>query len=107
MAAYRCPYCDSQGDGPGRTCPGCGAPVDIQLKQTDSGWIELPAAADMARIQCGRSSVQIEGLQVPVADFALAEGDSVYFAHHEILWKQPGVTLKLSSLRGGWKRLLA
>jgi len=61
----------------------------------------------MAHIQCGRSSVQIEGLTVPVADFKLADGDSLYFAHHEVLWKEPTVTMKLSSLKGAWKRMLA
>jgi uncharacterized protein (AIM24 family) len=104
---YACPYCNTQSDGAGRSCPGCGAPVNIKLKTTASGWLELPAAADMARIQCGRSAVQIEGLQVPVADFALAPGDGVYFAHHEILWKEPSVTLQQLGLRGGWKRLMA
>ena len=53
----------------------------------------------MARIQCGRSSVQIEGTYVPVADFSLAEGDGVYFAHHELLWKDPAVVMRLSSLQ--------
>jgi len=107
MAAYTCPYCQTPGDAAGLSCPGCGAPVDVQLKRTPSGWIELPPARDMARIQCGRSSVQIEGAYVPVADFQLAEGDGVYFAHHELLWKDPTVVMKRSSLRGGWKRMLA
>jgi uncharacterized protein (AIM24 family) len=62
---------------------------------------------DMARIQCGRSSVQIEGKVVPVADFNLAQGDGLYFAHHEILWKDASVALQLTSLKGAWKRMLA
>ena len=107
MAAYTCPYCDSPSDGAGTSCPGCGAPVDIAQKRTPSGWLELPATKDMARIQIGRSSVQIEGTYVPVADFHLADGDGVYFAHHELLWKDPSVVMQQSSLKGGWKRLLA
>lgn len=107
MSAYTCPYCDTASDGAADACPGCGAPVDVQLKRTPSGWIELPAARDMARIQCGRSSVQIEGTYVPVADFHLADGDGVYFAHHELLWKDPSVVMQQSSIKGGWKRLLA
>jgi len=106
MAAYTCPYCDTPSDGGGVSCPACGAPVNVAIKQTQSGWLELPAMPDMARIQCGRSSVQIEGTQVPVADFALAPGDGVYFAHHEMLWKEPHV-MQQSTLAGGWKRLLA
>jgi uncharacterized protein (AIM24 family) len=107
MSAYTCPYCDTPSDGGGTGCPACGAPVDIAIKRTPSGWIEMPAMHDMARIQCGRSSVQIEGSQVPVADFALADGDGVYFAHHELLWKDASVVMQQSSLKGGWKRLLA
>jgi uncharacterized protein (AIM24 family) len=61
----------------------------------------------MARIQFGRSSVQIEGVMVPVADFALAPGDGVYFAHHELLWKEPTVNVTQKSLAGAWKRFLA
>ena len=70
-----------------------------------SGWIELPAARDMARIQCGRSSVQIEGTMVPVADFALAQGDGVYFPHHELLWKEPDGRVTQRGLKGAWKRM--
>jgi uncharacterized protein (AIM24 family) len=107
MSAYTCPYCDTPSSGQDPACPGCGAPIDIQLKRTPSGWIELPGTKDMARIQCGRSSVQIEGSQVPVADFALADGEGVYFAHHELLWKDPSVAVHQSSMKGGWKRMLA
>jgi uncharacterized protein (AIM24 family) len=107
MSAYSCPYCGTASAGDTTSCPGCGAPVDIARKQTPSGWLELPPAADMARIQCGRSSLQIEGTLVPTADFALADGDSVYFAHHELLWKEPRVTLQRQGLRGAWKRMLA
>jgi uncharacterized protein (AIM24 family) len=107
MSPITCPYCDSVSDGGGTGCPACGAPVDIALKRTPSGWIEMPPMHDMARIQCGRSSVQIEGLYVPVADFTLAAGEGVYFGHHELLWKDPGVQMQQSTLKGGWKRLMA
>ncbi len=104
---YVCPYCGTPGDGAARSCPGCGAPVNVALKTSTSGWIELPAARDMARVQAGRSSLQIEGTIVPVADFALAPGDGVYFGHHELLWKEPGVTVTQRGLKGAWKRLMA
>lgn len=78
-----------------------------EVKVSASGWIELPAARDMARIQCGRSSVQIEGTMVPVADFTLAPGDGVYFPHHELLWKEPGVAVTQRGLKGAWKRIMA
>jgi len=105
--AYLCPYCRTPGDGAGASCPGCGAPVDVQLKASASGWIELPAARDMARIQCGRSSLQIEGTVVPVADFTLAQGEGVYFPHHELLWKEPAVAVAQRTMQGAWKRVLA
>ena len=110
IAPTGCPYCGTQvaaaGPSPS-TCPACGAPLDVAVSVSASGWIELPAARDMARIQCGRSSVQIEGKIVPVADFALAPGDGVYFPHHELLWKEPAVRVTQRGLAGAWKRLMA
>jgi uncharacterized protein (AIM24 family) len=105
--AYECPYCRAHMAGAARTCPSCGAPLDTRLQKTQSGWIELPSARDMARIQCGRSSVQIEGTTVPVAAFHLAEGDSIYFPHHELLWKEPAVTVTQRGMKGAWKRIMA
>jgi uncharacterized protein (AIM24 family) len=107
MGAYTCPYCQTVSGGAAHNCPACGAPIDVRLKVTQSGWLELPPMADMARIQCGRSSVQIEGVNVPVADFTLAPGDGVYFGHHELLWKEPRVALQQMGLKGAWKRMLA
>ena len=37
---------------------------------------------------------------MPTADFSLADGDSVYFAHHELLWKEPAVQLERMGMRG-------
>ena len=104
-----CPYCGTPvGAGAAAsTCAACGAPIDVAPRASSSGWLELPAARDMARIQCGHSSVQIEGKIVPVADFALAPGEGVYFAHHELLWKEPQVTVTRRGLAGAWKRMLA
>ncbi len=61
----------------------------------------------MARLQFGNSICQIEGAYVPVADMKLAPEDSVYFAHHVLLWKDPHVQITTMSLKGGWKRLFA
>jgi uncharacterized protein (AIM24 family) len=104
---YVCPYCRTPGAGGTPTCPACGAPLDVARKTSASGWLELPPARDMARIQCGRSSVQIAGKVVPVADFTLAPGDGIYFPHHELLWKDPGLTVTQRGLKGAWKRMLA
>ncbi len=61
----------------------------------------------MAKLQFGNSVCQIEGSYVPTADFNLAAGDSVYFTHHVLLWKDPQIHIATMSLKGGWKRLFA
>ena len=67
----------------------------------------MPGRRDMAKIQFGNSYLQIEGEYVPVADFALAPGDGVYFTHHVLLWMEPQVKVTTMSLKGAWKRLFA
>ena len=93
-ASSQCKYCGAVIDSSAVSCPGCGATVERSKKPTNSGWTELPPIKDMARLRVGASTCQIEGLYVPVADFNLAAGDSVYFAHHVLLWKDPQVELK-------------
>ena len=103
-----CRYCRmAHPAGAGPSCPTCGAPLDVREAVTRSGWIEQPPIRDMARIQFGQSRVQVEGAYVPVADFALAPQDWIYFSHHSLLWTDPGVRLANSSLSGGWNRMLA
>src|ERR1700692_4840505 len=82
---YHCPWCGHAGDASGTSCPKCGAPVDVRRAVTKSGWSELPAIKDMAKLQFGQSFCQIEGTYVPVADLNLASGDGVYFPHHILL----------------------
>jgi uncharacterized protein (AIM24 family) len=105
-APYTCPYCGAVGTGRELSCPGCASPVDVARVVSPSGWEELPAIPDLARLQIGRSSCQIEGALVPVADFALAEADSAYFAHHVLLWTEPQVSLAPLQLPGRWSRTL-
>ena len=104
---YTCPWCRAQSDATSPACPRCGAPVDVRLLDTDSGWQELPPVRDMVRIQFGQSHCQVEGALVPVVDVALAAGDWVYFGHHVLLWKDPATVMQQMSMRGGWKRMLA
>jgi uncharacterized protein (AIM24 family) len=107
MNAYVCPYCRQPSDPSQRTCPLCGAPVDIKEIVSDSGWIEQPPIRDMAKLQFGQSHCQIAGTTVPVAEFNLADGEMVYFSHHVLLWADPATRLQSMSLRGGWKRMMA
>ncbi len=106
-AALVCLYCRLPHEGAVPNCPNCGAPLDVRTSVSRSGWVQQPPIRDMTRIQFGRSRVQVEGRQVPIADFTLAEGDSLYFSHHALLWTEPGTTLGNSGLGGGWKRMIA
>jgi uncharacterized protein (AIM24 family) len=94
-------------EGAQSTCPRCGAALGAPVAITDSGWAQLPARKDMAKLQFGNSFCQIEGTYVPIADMNLAAGDGVYFAHHVLLWKDPQVNITTMPLSGGWKRLFA
>jgi uncharacterized protein (AIM24 family) len=49
----------------------------------------------------------VEGEIVPVAEINLARGDSVFFEHHVMLWKDDTVPLTVMPLQGGMKRALA
>ena len=105
--SYSCPWCGLSSQNPGTSCPSCGAPVDIRAIQDTSGWTQLPAVKDMARIQFGQSTCQIEGTVVPVADVTLDGGESVFFMHHTLLFRDDGVKIDTLKLRGGWSRMLA
>ena len=107
LAGGRCNWCGAEVDVSQSTCPRCGAALAAPVHSAKSGWIQLPARKDMTKLQIGASSCQIEGLYVPVADMNLAAGDSVYFTHHVLLWKDPQVNITTMSLKGGWKRMFA
>ena len=94
-------------DPSGTACVNCGAPIDVTAAVSDSGWQEQPPVRDMARIQCGSSTCQIEGTYVPVVDFKLGGTGFVYFSHHNLLWSEPTVRLDTMPMAGGWNRSLA
>jgi uncharacterized protein (AIM24 family) len=106
-ATYTCPYCRIPSDGAGGTCPHCGAPVDVRERVSDSGWAEQPPIRDMARIRFSRSTCQIIGKYVPVAEMDLHDDDSVYFSHHVLLHTEPRVRLDTMRMASGWNRMLA
>jgi hypothetical protein len=107
MAGYTCRYCRIPSEGTGTTCPHCGAPVDVRERVADSGWVELPAIRDMARIHFGRSTCQISGKYVPVAEMKLDPADTIYFSHHVLLHSDTGVQLDMMKMASGWNRVLA
>ena len=77
----------------------------VEEKISASGWEEQPAVEDMARIKFGRSTCQIEGTLVPVADMNLVDGDGVYFSHHVLLWTEPTVHLQAMPMQKAWTRV--
>lgn len=102
-----CPWCGAEISAGQLSCPRCGAAVRAPQLRSESGWRELPGRKDMAKLQFGNSSCQIEGLYVPVADVNLAPSDSIYFTHHVLLWKDVQVNMTTMSLASGWKRMFA
>jgi uncharacterized protein (AIM24 family) len=106
-AGSKCTWCGAVLDGHQVSCPQCGATSGVKPLATDSHWSKLPGRKDMAKLQFGNSFCQIEGKYVPVADMNLAAGDSVYFTHHVLLWKDPQISISTMPLAGGWKRMFA
>ncbi len=102
----RCPWCGQPITTATGNCPRCGAALAVAPRVDQSGFEQRPAIADMARLQFGASTCQIEGESVPVADFHLAADDFIYFSHHRLLWTDPAITLRGKSLQGGWQRMV-
>ena len=105
--AMKCSWCGNNVDAGQSSCLRCGAAASMAGAVTRSGWAQLPARKDMAKLQFGNSFCQVEGFYVPVADMKLAPEDSVYFTHHVLLWKDPQINITTMGMRGGWKRLMA
>lgn len=92
--AYFCSYCRTTGPlSAVGACLACGTHARVDRLVSDSGWIELPGAEDLAHIQFGRSHLQVAGNFVPVADFNLVEGDRVWFSHHKLVFVEETVSL--------------
>jgi len=107
-ATYTCPFCRmANNDDGSTTCPRCGAPVDIRLRVSKSGWAEQPPIRDMARLHFNRSTCQISGTLVPVAEMKLDAEDWIYFSHHVLLHADEQVKLEALKMAGGWNRMLA
>lgn len=107
LRSYTCSWCGTVTSGASLSCPSCGATVNVQSIVDRAGWTKAPGRKDMAKLQFGKSSCQIEGTYVPVADMSLAPEDAVYFAHHVLLWKDTQVKIGVMSMKGAWKRMLA
>lgn len=107
LQRIKCDWCDGMNPPEALACRACGAPLDVQNLVSESGWREAPRLKDMTEIQFGNSTCQVEGEIVPVAEMNLQVGDSIYFEHHVLLWKDDTVPLSVMPLSGGVKRALA
>ena len=103
----QCQWCQSMNDKSALTCRACGAPLDIRNLVSESGWREAPRIKDMTEFQFSSSTCQVEGEIVPVAEINLGAGDSIFFEHHIMLWKDDNVPLTVLQLPGGLKRAFA
>ncbi len=103
----KCQWCQGMNEKTALTCQFCGATLDIRDLVSESGWREAPRIRDMTEIHFSRSTCQVEGEIVPVAEINLAQGDAVYFEHHVLLWKDTTVPMSVMQLPGGMKRMLA
>ncbi len=55
----------------------------------------------------GDMRIMVEGEVVPVVSVELGTQQTIYFEHHILLWKHPGVTIGFMSLKGAAKRFFA
>jgi uncharacterized protein (AIM24 family) len=101
-----CKWCRAQSPASAKTCDRCGAPLDVRNLVTDSGWRQAPRLRDLTELSLGASVFQIDGTVVPVADVNLGSGESVFFEHHVMLWKDENVSMSVMTAPGGMKRLL-
>jgi uncharacterized protein (AIM24 family) len=107
LQRIECQWCKSMNEPTALACRSCGAPLDIKDLVSESGWREAPRIKDMTEIHFGDSTCQVEGEIVPVAEIDLGAGDSVFFEHHVLLWKDEATRMSVMPLTGGVKRALA
>ncbi len=107
LERIQCQWCQSMNEKTALTCRACGAGLDIRNLVSESGWREVPRIKDMTQFQFSSSTCQVEGEIVPVAEINLGGGDSIFFEHHIMLWKDDNVPLSLLQLSGGIKRAFA
>src|SRR5260370_3712493 len=107
LERIQCQWCQGMNDKAALACRACGAPLDIRNLVSESGWREAPRIRDMTEIQFSSSTCQVEGEIVPVAEINLGPGDSIFFEHHVMLWKDESVAMTVMQLGGGLKRAFA
>ncbi len=49
----------------------------------------------------------LDGELVPALTVDLHEGQTIYYEHHILLWKNPGIVIKIRPMKGALKRMIA
>ena len=49
----------------------------------------------------------LDGELVPALTVDLLEGQTIYYEHHILLWKNPGIAIKIRPMKGALKRMIA
>jgi uncharacterized protein (AIM24 family) len=102
-----CRWCHAQSPSTARSCDRCGAPLDVRDTVTDSGWRQAPRLRDLTELHWSGSTLQVDTGVVPVVEIDLGTGDSVFFEHYAMLWKDETVPMSVLNMPGGAKRLLS
>jgi len=131
-----CPRCNSQVADNVKFCGTCGAPLMAQTPPrgnytpppssgqggayvppnqyeeytNDSFGNAVPRAElhnPKGPIQVADLTVNIDGELVPVVDIMLGNQMPIYFEHHILLWKHPGVQIGFRSMQGAARRFFA
>jgi len=74
---------------------------------SDAGWRQAPQIRDLTQVTSGASTFQLDGSVVPVAEVDLGTGESAFFEHHVMLWKDFSVPMSVMDTPGGMKRIMA
>lgn len=131
-----CPRCNNQVADGVKFCGTCGGPMPQPVSQTPpppQGAYGAPqgayvppnqyeeysnsmfgAAVPKAELHNPKGplkiadmTISIDGELVPVVDIMLGNQMPIYFEHHILLWKHPGVQIGFKSIKGAAKRLFA
>ncbi len=108
MAGQPSQYGAPQGQGPGQ---GGFIPPNQYEEYTNSIFGNAVPKAELhnpvSPLKVADMTISIDGQLVPVVDVMLGNQLTVYFEHHILLWKHPGVQIGFKSLRGMAKRFFA
>lgn len=107
MERIVCSWCQYENESGHVSCGTCGAPLDVANAVSESGWRAAPRLQEMTEFRVGNITCQVAGQLVPVAEITLAEGDTIYFEQHTLLWKERTVALAGRNLKQAGQRLIA